>query len=79
MDGVHHIGGMAVVVEFGDGVALEVQPVGLFGSALVPALVQLKLTVAALDEPLHLLLELLLLVGVDALGELLQRQSLGGQ
>ena len=70
---------MSVAVEFADGVAVEIEPFRIFGRAGIPALVQLKPALAALHHGVHLLPELLLLVGVYAHGEGFEGEALLGQ
>ena len=50
VDSIDDVGWAAVLVEFADGVSLEVQIVGLLLCTLVPAFVQLKVSYSSLVQ-----------------------------
>ena len=79
VDGVDDVGGMSLVVELQDGMAVEVEPVGGVVGGAVEQLVQHELSLASVGQALHLLGELLLLAGVDVVGEFGQCQAFLGQ
>ena len=79
VNGIDDIHRLPLAVQFHNSVAMEFQPLRSLLRARVPPLLQFKLAFPAAEQELHLLLELLALVGVDALGKHLQGQSGVGQ
>ena len=71
VDGVDDVGGMSLVVELQDGVAVEVEPMGGVVGGAVEQFVQHKLALTAVGQALHLLGELLLLARMDVVCEFL--------
>ena len=74
--GVNNVCGMSVVVEFADGMTMEVKPVGILISTAIIQLIEHKLALATFGKTFHLLHKLLLLVGVYTAGKLFERKPL---
>lgn len=79
VDDVEDIGGASVFVEFTDGVPLEVEPVGRLGRAGIPPFVEFEPALTTFEQRVGFLDELLSLVSMDAIGKLLQVQSVWWQ
>ena len=79
VDGIDDICRMTVAVEFGDGMPVEVEPFGLFLRTCVPPFVEFEIALTTFHQVTHLLFKLQLLVGVDAIRKLLERQTAFGQ
>ena len=73
VNSINHVGGMPAIIEFADGMSMEREPMRLVGSTAVKKLIKHKLAFAPFNKSVHLLSELLALVGVDAVNILFER------